>query len=113
MTLATRSETTENAVLAEHLPLEAAHSDEIEVESTAEAHASTLSAKRSRGKTMVADHTARPSSRTTGKTPSMRPMCDGWATPSDVEKFADDIPMPDVLPAKRLKFNADAQRAQN
>ena len=78
--------------------------------STAEAHASALSANRPRGKTVFADHTARPSSRITGKTPSMRLMCLGWAEPSDAKKFEGGIPMPDALLAKHLKLNADAQK---
>jgi hypothetical protein len=84
---------------------------EVETESTVEAQAPAPSIKRPRGRSTVADHTAKPGSRIAVKAPNVRPMRDGRITPADVEQLADDEMASDVLPTRHPRPNANAPKA--
>ncbi|KAH9990229.1 hypothetical protein BJV74DRAFT_837337 [Russula compacta] len=95
-----------------YIAQEATQGNEVEMESTAEAHVShsALSAKRPRGKSTASDHPTKPGSRVTAKTPSVPPMGDGRAAPIDAEQPADDEQTSDFPPAKPSKQNANAPK---
>jgi len=84
------------ATPAGYFSRETTQSNEIKLESTAEAPPPSPNVKRPREKSLVSDHPARPSSRIAVKTPGVRSFRDGRAMPTDVAQLADDELMPDA-----------------
>jgi hypothetical protein len=95
-----------------YIAQETTQGNEVEMESTAEAHVShsALSAKRPRGKSTASDHPTKPGSRVTATTPSVPPMRDGRATPVDAGQPADDELTSDIPPVKPSKKNVNAPK---
>lgn len=95
-----------------YIAQETTRGNEVEMESTAEAHVShsALSAKRPRGKFTASDHPTKPGSRVTEKAPSVPPMRDGRETPIEAEQPADDELTSDIPPVKPPKQSANATK---
>jgi hypothetical protein len=98
------------ATPAGYFPQETTPSNEIKLESAAEAPTPSSSAKRPREKSMVSDHPVKPSSLIVGKPLSVRSMRDGRAMFTDVAQLADDEPMPDAPLDKSSERSANAPK---
>ena len=91
---------------AEYHPRETTqHTDEVELESTAE----TVRSQSVKRPKVVSDHPVKPSSRIAVRTSGVRPMRDGRVTPTDAAQFADDE-MPGVLLSKSSDHKTDAAK---
>jgi hypothetical protein len=88
----------------------AAQSNEVEMESMAEARASVPSDKLPSEKSSDPDHAVKPDFRAAAKAPGVRPMRDGRATPTEVAQLADDELASDVPPAKSMKPSSKAPK---
>jgi len=96
------------ATQAEYYSRETSQSNEVELEGTAELHASSQTVKHPKEKSMVSDHPAKPSSRIAVKTSGMRR--DGRVTPTDAAQFADDEMMPDASLDKSSEPSVNAPK---
>ncbi|KAI0299366.1 hypothetical protein B0F90DRAFT_1818129 [Multifurca ochricompacta] len=63
-----------------------------------------------KGKPAITGSPSKPSSGVAEKTPAIRPMNKGRATPADLGQLADDELTPDVPPARPTKYNANAPK---
>ena len=64
--------------------------NEVELESTVETHIRSQSVKCPKEKSVIPDHTTKPSSRIAVRMSGVRPMRDGRVTPTDAAQFTDD-----------------------
>lgn len=83
--------------------------NEVELESIAETHIRSQSVKCPKEKSVVPDHTTKPSSRIAVRMSGVRPMRDGRVTPTDAAQFSDDEKL-DVLLDKPSEHSANAAK---
>jgi hypothetical protein len=99
------------ATPAGYFSQETTQSNEVKLESMAEAHAPSPRVKRPSEKSLISEHLAKPSSRIAVKTQGVRSMHDGRAMPTDVAQLADDELMPDAPPNKPSEHSVNAPKS--